>query len=404
MAEHDVPLLVHGESIDPDHDVFDREANFIRDTLAPLVQRFDRLRVVLEHITTADAVDFVRSAPPRVAATITAHHLLYNRGAIFAGGLRPHMYCLPVLKRERHRQALVQAATSGDPKFFLGTDSAPHVREAKESACGCAGIFTAHAALELYAEAFDAAMPSTSSKGSRRTSAPTSTGCPGPPTGSPWRRRRRRCRSTYPSARARSCPYAPGIPSPGQCARLKADGVPPQAGRSTRRRSGIAISSGNTRERKYRTRVTSPALRSSWADTASRRRSSPRGRCTTRSKTPTPPSTTSAPCSACAWPSSSTTSRSRTSPLPWEERKRLYLEHFVVKPWEAQAITLADKIDNLQSIVVCKQHHGDPWPQFKRGRDAQLKRYDKLAAAARNLPGHPLIDEFAHVLDAVRRV
>jgi dihydroorotase len=157
MQEHDVPLLVHGESIDPAHDPFDREASFIRDTLAPLVRRFDRLRVVLEHITTTEAVAFVRAAPATVAATITAHHLLYDRRAMFAGGLRPHMYCLPVLKREAHRRALVQAATSGSPKFFLGTDSAPHSRAAKESACGCAGIFTAHAALPLYAEAFEAA-------------------------------------------------------------------------------------------------------------------------------------------------------------------------------------------------------------------------------------------------------
>ena len=157
MQEHDLPLLVHGESIDPAHDPFDREVCFIRDTLAPLVRRFDRLRVVLEHITTAEAVAFVRAAPRTVAATITAHHLLYDRRAMFAGGLRPHMYCLPVLKREQHRRALVEAATSGESKFFLGTDSAPHSRAAKEAACGCAGIFTAHAALPLYAEAFDAA-------------------------------------------------------------------------------------------------------------------------------------------------------------------------------------------------------------------------------------------------------
>jgi dihydroorotase len=156
MQEHDVPLLVHGESIDPAHDPYDREACFIRDTLAGLVRRFDRLRIVLEHVTTAEAVAFVRDAPPTVAATITAHHLLHDRRAMFAGGLRPHLYCLPVLKRERHRQALVQAATSGEPKFFLGTDSAPHPRAAKESACGCAGIFTAHAALPFYAEVFDA--------------------------------------------------------------------------------------------------------------------------------------------------------------------------------------------------------------------------------------------------------
>jgi dihydroorotase len=129
----------------------------VRDTLAPLVRRFDRLRVVLEHITTQDAVEFVRAAPPRVAATITAHHLLYDRRAMFVGGIRPHMYCLPVLKREQHRRALLGAIASGDRKFFLGTDSAPHARGAKEAACGCAGLFTAHAALPLYAEAFEAA-------------------------------------------------------------------------------------------------------------------------------------------------------------------------------------------------------------------------------------------------------
>jgi dihydroorotase len=156
MQSCGVPLLVHGESIDPDVDVFDRETVFIRDTLAPLVKRFERLRVVFEHITTTAAVEFVASAPDRVAATITAHHLLYDRNAIFAGGIRPHLYCLPVLKRREHRHALVSAATSGNPKFFLGTDSAPHAREAKESACGCAGLYTAPVALELYAEAFDA--------------------------------------------------------------------------------------------------------------------------------------------------------------------------------------------------------------------------------------------------------
>lgn len=155
MQELGVPLLIHGESTAPGVDVFDREAVFIRDTLQPLVQRFDRLKVVLEHITTAEAVEFITQAPDRVAATITAHHLLYDRNAIFAGGLRPHYYCLPVLKRARHRRALLLAATSGNPKFFLGTDSAPHARSAKESDCGCAGIFTAHAALQFYAEAFD---------------------------------------------------------------------------------------------------------------------------------------------------------------------------------------------------------------------------------------------------------
>ncbi len=157
MAEHGLPLLIHGEDTDPASDIFDREERFIEGTLVPLLRRLPTLKVVLEHITTATAVEFVGSTSKRVAATITAHHLLLNRNAIFEGGLRPHAYCLPVLKRERHRRALVEAATSGNPKFFLGTDSAPHPRDAKESACGCAGCFTAHAAIELYAEAFDQA-------------------------------------------------------------------------------------------------------------------------------------------------------------------------------------------------------------------------------------------------------
>jgi dihydroorotase len=157
MEKHGVPLLVHGEVIDPEVDVFDREKVFIDRVLAPLVARFAGLRVVMEHITTREAVDFVAAAPPRVAATITAHHLLLSRDALFAGGMRPHLYCLPVLKREAHRRALVQAAASGNPRFFLGTDSAPHARHAKEAACGCAGIYTAHAGIELYAEAFAAA-------------------------------------------------------------------------------------------------------------------------------------------------------------------------------------------------------------------------------------------------------
>ncbi len=157
MQELGMPLLVHGEVADPEVDVFDRERIFIERVLAPLTERFPRLRVVLEHVTTREGVEFVRSAAPSVAATITAHHLLINRNAMFAGGIRPHHYCLPVAKRERHRQALVEAATSGDPKFFLGTDSAPHPRFKKESACGCAGIYTAYNALELYAEAFEQA-------------------------------------------------------------------------------------------------------------------------------------------------------------------------------------------------------------------------------------------------------
>jgi dihydroorotase len=152
-----LPLLVHGESTDPEVDVFDREAHFIDQVLLPLLARFPRLKLVLEHITTAEGVAFVRQAGANVAGTLTVHHLLYNRNALFKGGIRPHYYCLPVLKRERHRQALVEAATSGSPKFFLGTDSAPHARHTKECACGCAGIYTAHAAIELYAEAFEAA-------------------------------------------------------------------------------------------------------------------------------------------------------------------------------------------------------------------------------------------------------
>ena len=157
MERHDLPLLMHGEVTDPSVDVFDREAVFIERHLAPLVREFPGLRMVLEHITTRAAVEFVSQAPNNVAATITAHHLLLNRNAMFNGGLRPHHYCLPLLKREAHRMALITAATNGNPKFFLGTDSAPHPRRAKESACGCAGIYTAHAALELYAEAFEQA-------------------------------------------------------------------------------------------------------------------------------------------------------------------------------------------------------------------------------------------------------
>lgn len=158
MQEHDMTLSIHGEVTDSEVDVFDREAVFIDRTLAPLVKRFPRLRLVLEHITTRQAVDFVTTASAKVAATITAHHLLFNRNDLLAGKMRPIYFCLPVLKREAHRQALVAAATSGNPGFFLGTDSAPHPRHAKEAACGCAaGSYTAHAAIELYAEVFDAA-------------------------------------------------------------------------------------------------------------------------------------------------------------------------------------------------------------------------------------------------------
>lgn len=157
MEEAGLPLLLHGEVTDPDVDLFDREAVFIERILAPLLQRLPGLKVVLEHITTRQAAEFVAAAPANVGATVTVHHLLYNRNAMFRGGIRPHYYCLPVLKRETHREALIAAATSGNPKFFLGTDSAPHATAAKESACGCAGIYTAHAAIELYAEAFDSA-------------------------------------------------------------------------------------------------------------------------------------------------------------------------------------------------------------------------------------------------------
>ena len=152
-----LPLLVHAEVTDADVDVFDREKVFIDRHMTPLIKRFPALKVVFEHITTKDAADFVVSAPSNVAATITAHHLLMNRNDMFKGGIQPHHYCLPILKREEHRLALVTAAISGNKKFFLGTDSAPHARHTKEAACGCAGMYTAHAAIELYAEAFEAA-------------------------------------------------------------------------------------------------------------------------------------------------------------------------------------------------------------------------------------------------------
>src|SRR5580693_2258677 len=156
MAELGVILQVHGEVTDPSVDVFDREARFIGAVLAPVIDRFPRLRVVFEHITTREAAEFVRRARPGVAATITPQHLLMNRNALFTGGIRPHHYCLPVLKTEPDRCALLEAVASGDPRFFLGTDSAPHARHTKEAACGCAGIFSAHAGIELYAEVFDA--------------------------------------------------------------------------------------------------------------------------------------------------------------------------------------------------------------------------------------------------------
>jgi len=155
MSDTGMPLLVHGEMTARQIDVFDRETRFIDDVLKPTLDRFPKLRVVFEHITTARAADFVRHARPGVAATITPQHLLHNRNAIFEGGIRPHFYCLPILKTEPDREALLAAATSGDPRFFLGTDSAPHEKSTKENACGCAGMFSAHAGIELYAEAFE---------------------------------------------------------------------------------------------------------------------------------------------------------------------------------------------------------------------------------------------------------
>jgi dihydroorotase len=156
MQNHGLPLLVHGEVTDPDIDIFDREKVFIERCLVPVIAHFPELRIVFEHITTRDAVDFVLESSVNIGATITAHHLMLNRNDMLAGGIKPHHYCLPVLKREPHRQALIAAAASGNPRFFLGTDSAPHAQRQKESACGCAGIYTAHAAVEFYASIFEA--------------------------------------------------------------------------------------------------------------------------------------------------------------------------------------------------------------------------------------------------------
>jgi dihydroorotase len=156
MQKHGVILCVHGEVTHNDVDVFDREARFVEGALQQITRDFPALKIVVEHITTSEATDFVRASGANVTATITPQHLLYNRNAIFTGGIRPHFYCLPILKRETHRQSLIAAATSGSSKFFLGTDSAPHAKGTKENACGCAGCFTAHAAMELYAEAFEA--------------------------------------------------------------------------------------------------------------------------------------------------------------------------------------------------------------------------------------------------------
>jgi dihydroorotase len=157
MEQVGMPLLMHGEVTDANIDIFDREKVFIERYMETLLKRYPNLKIVFEHITTKDAADFVASAPSNVAATITVHHLLMNRNDMFKGGIKPHHYCLPVLKREEHRQALVKAAISGNAKFFLGTDSAPHAKYAKEAACGCAGVYTAHAAIELYAEVFEMA-------------------------------------------------------------------------------------------------------------------------------------------------------------------------------------------------------------------------------------------------------
>jgi dihydroorotase len=155
MQDCNVPLLIHGEITTQTVDIFDREYMFIRHILDPLLESFPSLKIVLEHITTQEAVDFIMNGEDRLAATITAHHLLWNRNSIFQGGIRPHFYCLPILKREEHRLALIEAAISGSPRFFLGTDSAPHAKHTKENSCGCAGMYTAPAALELYAEIFE---------------------------------------------------------------------------------------------------------------------------------------------------------------------------------------------------------------------------------------------------------
>ncbi|MGZ4958430.1 MAG: dihydroorotase [Methylomonas sp.] len=157
MEKHHVPLLIHGEVTDAEYDIFDREKIFIDTKLSRITRQFPELRVVVEHLTTLEAVQFVESMGDNVAATITPQHLMFNRNAVLAGGIRPHYYCLPILKREHHRQALVRAATSGNPKFFLGTDSAPHLTALKENSCGCAGCYSAHAALEMYAEVFEKA-------------------------------------------------------------------------------------------------------------------------------------------------------------------------------------------------------------------------------------------------------
>ncbi len=157
LEKLDIPLLIHGETTDTDCDIFDRERVFVDTSLTDIATNFPNLRIVLEHVTTSEAVQFVYASGNNIAATITPQHLLYNRNALLAGGIRPHYYCLPIIKREHHRLALVKAATSGNPKFFLGTDSAPHITSLKETSCGCAGCYSAYAALELYAEIFERA-------------------------------------------------------------------------------------------------------------------------------------------------------------------------------------------------------------------------------------------------------
>jgi len=157
MEKHSIPLMIHGEAVDPSVDIFDREKVFIERVLSPLIQKFPNLKVTLEHITTKDAVEFIQEQGSHIGATITAHHLILNRNDLLAGNLRPHHYCMPIVKREKHRLSLVDAATGGNPKFFLGTDSAPHPLGAKESSCGCAGVYTAHQAIPYYLELFEEA-------------------------------------------------------------------------------------------------------------------------------------------------------------------------------------------------------------------------------------------------------
>ena len=217
MARLGMPLLIHGEVTDPEVDVFDREAVFIDRVLDPLRQRLPELRIVLEHVTTEEAVDYVTSAGPNLAATITAHHLVINRNAIFAGGIRPHLYCLPIAKREKHRRALRRAATSGNEKFFLGTDSAPHAVATKETACGCAGIFTAPCALEIYAEVFEEEAALDRLEAFASLNGPNFTGCRRMKRGSrcgenPWWSRSASGTATMPSS-----PSAPGRPCAGGC-------------------------------------------------------------------------------------------------------------------------------------------------------------------------------------------